>query len=285
MERKRCQVCAGPIVNNRCKLCGMPYRNDETLYHLNENRSEHYRHATSKARAIMRQEEVPLGDKKPGTAASQGSSATKKTTYSQKSTTAKSSYTQKSGQFGGSSPKKTSQTGSSYGQKKSQTGSSYAQKTGQTSGTYAQSGTYSQKRVSQGNTYAGSSYRTKTSGSVKEKKKHPLLVWMIVLCVLSAGIPEIRNILQEVGFEIGEVQQYEMQSADVFQAGDEIPAGHYTASCEDGEIQFMIVGDNQESGIMRVDEDNEQKITLSEGDLIGIISASPSDAVLVLTSH
>ena len=47
MERKRCQVCDGPVVNGRCKLCGMPYRNDETLYHLNENRSDHYRHATS----------------------------------------------------------------------------------------------------------------------------------------------------------------------------------------------------------------------------------------------
>ena len=64
MEKKRCQVCDGPVVNGRCKLCGMPYRNDETLYHLNENRSDHYRHATSRARAIMRQEEIPLGDKK-----------------------------------------------------------------------------------------------------------------------------------------------------------------------------------------------------------------------------
>ena len=69
MEKKRCQVCDGPVVNGRCKLCGMPYRNDETLYHLNENRSDHYRHATSRARAIMRQEEIPLGDKKAGSAA------------------------------------------------------------------------------------------------------------------------------------------------------------------------------------------------------------------------
>ena len=68
MEKKRCQVCDGPVVNGRCKLCGMPYRNDETLYHLNENRSDHYRHATSRARAIMRQEEIPLGDKKAGSA-------------------------------------------------------------------------------------------------------------------------------------------------------------------------------------------------------------------------
>lgn len=69
MEKKRCQVCDGPVVNGRCKLCGMPYRNDETLYHLNENRSTHYRHATSRAQAIMRQNEIPLGDKKAGSAA------------------------------------------------------------------------------------------------------------------------------------------------------------------------------------------------------------------------
>lgn len=66
MEKNRCQVCEGPVVNGRCKLCGMPYRNDETLYHLNENRSDHYRHATNRARAMMRQEEIPLGDKRTG---------------------------------------------------------------------------------------------------------------------------------------------------------------------------------------------------------------------------
>lgn len=65
MGKNRCQVCDGPVVNGRCKLCGMPYRNDEILYHLNENRSDHYRHATIRAREAMRQEEIPLGDKKP----------------------------------------------------------------------------------------------------------------------------------------------------------------------------------------------------------------------------
>ena len=47
---KRCQVCDGPIVNGRCKYCGMPYRNDMELYHLNEDRSEHYRHASAKVK-------------------------------------------------------------------------------------------------------------------------------------------------------------------------------------------------------------------------------------------
>lgn len=63
MERKKCQICEDPIVNGRCKLCGMPYRNDEVLYHLNENRREHYKHAGQRAKEIMRQNEVPLGEK------------------------------------------------------------------------------------------------------------------------------------------------------------------------------------------------------------------------------
>ena len=50
---KRCQVCDGPIVNGRCKYCGMPYRNDMELYHLNEDRSEHYRHASAKVKKAM----------------------------------------------------------------------------------------------------------------------------------------------------------------------------------------------------------------------------------------
>lgn len=60
----RCQVCDGPVVNGRCKLCGMPYRNDEVLYHLNESRSDHYKHATIKARQEMRMEQLPLPDRK-----------------------------------------------------------------------------------------------------------------------------------------------------------------------------------------------------------------------------
>lgn len=62
---KRCQVCDGPVANGRCRLCGMPYRNDEILYHLNENRSDHYRHATPKAREIMRRMEVPQKEQTP----------------------------------------------------------------------------------------------------------------------------------------------------------------------------------------------------------------------------
>ena len=60
---KRCQVCDGPIVNGRCKYCGMPYRNDMELYHLNEDRSEHYRHASAKMKKAMAENEIPLSDR------------------------------------------------------------------------------------------------------------------------------------------------------------------------------------------------------------------------------
>ena len=63
---KRCQVCDGPIVNGRCKYCGMPYRNDAVMYHLNEDRSEHYRHSSAKVRREMDQSEIPLPDRKGG---------------------------------------------------------------------------------------------------------------------------------------------------------------------------------------------------------------------------
>lgn len=55
MAGERCQVCGGKVVNGRCSLCGMPYRNDEVLYHLNEPREAHYKHASAKVRDMMRQ--------------------------------------------------------------------------------------------------------------------------------------------------------------------------------------------------------------------------------------
>ena len=55
MAGQRCQVCGGKVVNGRCLLCGMPYRNDEVLYHLNEPREIHYKHVSAKVRDMMRQ--------------------------------------------------------------------------------------------------------------------------------------------------------------------------------------------------------------------------------------
>lgn len=68
MSGIRCQLCDGFIINGRCKICGMPYRNDEVLYHLNESRHTHYKHATPKAKEMMHQNMIPLGDTKSGKA-------------------------------------------------------------------------------------------------------------------------------------------------------------------------------------------------------------------------
>lgn len=54
---EKCQICGGKVINGRCSLCGMPYRNDEILYHLNEPREVHYKHASAKVRDLMRQYE------------------------------------------------------------------------------------------------------------------------------------------------------------------------------------------------------------------------------------
>lgn len=58
-----CPICGDQIVNGRCKFCGMPYRNEEALYHLNESSREHYRHSSSDVKKKMREAAVPLGDK------------------------------------------------------------------------------------------------------------------------------------------------------------------------------------------------------------------------------
>ena len=61
----KCPLCDGTVVNGRCKECGMPYRNDEILYHLNESRSDHYRHASDKARKIMQTQSAGVGKEAP----------------------------------------------------------------------------------------------------------------------------------------------------------------------------------------------------------------------------
>ena len=60
----KCPLCDGSVVNGRCRDCGMPYRNDEILYHLNEDRRSHEKHATDKAREELLKRMVPLGDMK-----------------------------------------------------------------------------------------------------------------------------------------------------------------------------------------------------------------------------
>lgn len=116
MERKRCQICDGPIVDGRCKLCGMPYRNDAVLYHLNENRRDHYKHAGRRAKSIMDSyvlpgEENAAQKTKKGSAAGGGKSAQKISMGSGKSAQKASTGSRKSAQktsAGGKTAQRTS---------------------------------------------------------------------------------------------------------------------------------------------------------------------------------
>lgn len=63
MTGYRCQLCDGAISKGRCKVCGMPYRNDALLYHPNERRQDHYKHAAPKAKEIMKEYTIPDGAK------------------------------------------------------------------------------------------------------------------------------------------------------------------------------------------------------------------------------
>ena len=194
MEKKRCQVCDGPVVNGRCKLCGMPYRNDETLYHLNENRSTHYRHATSRAQAIMRQEEIPLGDKKAGSAAYKTGTGTGVAGAGNK-------YDQKTG-TGSSKSLAGAGTGNFYNKGSVKAGSTYGGSTGAAKNgnkVSVPAGNYNSKsRQSTAGTYSAAAKKSSvyTQKPVK-KKKGSLFGWLMVLVIICASLPEIRDSLKD----------------------------------------------------------------------------------------
>ena len=44
MSLKKCCICGGDLVENRCVSCGMRMSDDTSRYHLNEDRSYHEEH-------------------------------------------------------------------------------------------------------------------------------------------------------------------------------------------------------------------------------------------------
>ena len=66
----RCQLCDGPVVGGRCKSCGMPYKNDAVLYHVNEDRKTHDRHASEKFLRGASEKTASVRNGKKGAAAS-----------------------------------------------------------------------------------------------------------------------------------------------------------------------------------------------------------------------
>ncbi|MBQ0000822.1 MAG: hypothetical protein KBT01_04700 [Clostridiales bacterium] len=63
---KRCQLCDGVIKNGRCPDCGMYYRSDDEMYHLNETRKDHMIHASSRVKKLMEENNIPLPDRFKG---------------------------------------------------------------------------------------------------------------------------------------------------------------------------------------------------------------------------
>lgn len=248
MERKRCQICDAPVVNGRCKLCGMPYRNDELLYHLNENRSDHYRHATSRARAMMRQDEIPLGDKKP------------------------------SGNNRSLGDKKPSGNNRPLGDKKP----SGNNKPGNP-GMYKAN----VRTGAAGNGEKKSNVYTKTPAKKKKHWLRWLILAIIIFTGVPGLKDSIQESVMEEFSDTGigmTGESYAVKMGDTLVI-DSVGAGYYTASCDVGIIYFTIQGSNGESGRLSVAEDEECRITLNEGDILQVISADPKDATLQLTLH
>lgn len=48
MSLKKCCICGGSVVENRCTSCGMLMREETGRYHLNEDRSYHEEHCEPK---------------------------------------------------------------------------------------------------------------------------------------------------------------------------------------------------------------------------------------------
>ena len=143
---------------------------------------------------------------------------------------------------------------------------------------------------------AARSRNTAATSGTKTKKKSPI-GWIILLIILiCTWAPQIRDsllntIIEEVNnsfgtdFDVASSVAYEMKSGDIWEVGSEIEPGYYVASCDNGSITFLIQGTDGQTGSMAVSDGMERKITLNEGDWIGIIAASSDDTVLLLTQH
>ena len=216
----------------------------------------------------MRQEEIPLGDKKTGNRVNSGSTA---------------------GKYGQSTAGNRS-TGAGYGRGTVKTGSSAAGNgngTGKTGSGAAGCGKSTVKTRSR-NTAASSGKKTK-------KKSHigRIILLIILICTWAPQIRDslLNTIIEEVNnsfgtdFDVASSVAYEMKSGDIWEVGSEIEPGYYVASCDNGSITFLIQGTDGQTGSMAVSDGMERKITLNEGDWIGIIAASSDDTVLLLTQH
>ena len=251
MGKKRCQVCDGPIANGRCRYCGMPYRNDEVLYHLNESRSDHYRHASEKAKVVMRQQQNPYGDKKA----------------EQKKTASKEEIKARQQQVRDDAMKRMTDTRVPVSQKYKTNGSGSVR---------------SQKK-----TYTSSVNTYTTQKSKQKKKRSPgkILAWIIIL---AAFIPNILGVVIEFvqdevlsNYSYNTYQKIDdgyylkafLNEGEMVLVDDDLDAGTYVVYIEEG-YATIVVGNAEDF----VEYDlaagsNMVEVTVEDGDAIAVESA------------
>ncbi len=82
---------------------------------------------------------------------------------------------------------------------------------------------------------------------------------------------------------------YKLMAGDVLEVGENVDGGivpgYYIASCFKWFCKFYDHGREGENGSMTVTDGVERKITLKEGDLIGIINTESEDSSLMLTAR
>lgn len=258
MSGKRCQVCDGPIVNGRCKLCGMPYRNDETMYHLNENRRDHYRHSSAKVRAAMRQQEVPLGDRP---ARAQGSARATGADRKRTGSTGTQQRTYRSVQ-------RTFVKGAQKSNNQS------AQRPG---GTDIQRG-------------AGAYTYQRTEPPKKERRR---IRWgMIVLSLMLVSfMPAIVELVENVVFELredpyshsGETQaMFLLQQGESFTVGEDLlMPGTYNIYADAGDVELQVRS-SQGKKVYGITTEYSISLTFQEGDELEVLFAEDENAAILL---
>ena len=80
---------------------------------------------------------------------------------------------------------------------------------------------------------------------------------------------------------------YKLMAGDVLEVGENVDGGivpgYYIASCSNGFVSFMIMGEEGENGSMTVTYAGADYP--KEGDLIGIINTESEDSALMLTAR
>ncbi|MDO5136699.1 MAG: hypothetical protein Q4D55_11650 [Eubacteriales bacterium] len=271
MENGRCPICDGPISQGRCKFCGMPYRKDELLYHLNENLDDHYRHATPKARAILNDLQTPAGSRPTAAKTASGSSKAKSAAYQKTRTQTKTS----------AQPKASTQAKAVTPER-----------------------TTSQKLSDQKEALKKAQHQSRTyqafGSSTRKKKKGRLIRWIILLIFLSQVLPAVIGSLaysdvfsqlksfisqedsvsnmptEEQEIETSSLPEYYSYTTyvastwpgrDPLVVGTDIPVGSYIFIPDFGNASVLVKDANGGSAVLSVSAESQDltSFTLTEG--------------------